>query len=150
MRANSEIQRIENISRAEFEAKFVDPEVPVIITGAHERWRARQSWTAQGLRDRIGPLATRFKFSPGHRHPDFSAKAPAEMFAAREGTFAELIDALTGPAETARRHLLSGEEEWLFKRRAGQPDRKSEKLQSLLSDYELPPLFDQQRLYSSG
>ena len=116
------IERLESLSSELFQTRFVEREIPVVISGAIEHWPARAHWTVAGLRDRIGTKPTRFKVSGTHRHPDFGADGSAQMFATETATFAEFLEKLAGP--DAHRYLLTGEEEWLFKRRRGQADRR--------------------------
>jgi lysine-specific demethylase 8 len=149
MRVLADIERRTAIDRAEFEREFALRNQPVVISGAIEHWPALERWKAPALRARLGGLQTRFKVAREHRHPDFSAASSAEMFRTEGGTFNDFFDGLASEPSEARRYLLTGEEQWLFKRRPGQVDQFTDSLRELFADFYTPNLFDDRRLYSS-
>jgi hypothetical protein len=92
VKSTFEVPRVERPSRREFEERFLFPQRPVIISGAMEDWPARERWTNDYLKEKIGART----FRPWHK---------ADMFEAKEGnsdtppmTFAEYIDLLSGTA----------------------------------------------------
>jgi hypothetical protein len=147
MKVIGKIQRVRGLAPEAFHRDFVLPERPVVLEGAAETWPAVRRWTADALKERIGAFPTRFKSSPSHRHPDFRADTLAATFATRTGTFREFLELIGG--DTGARHLLTGEEEFLLRRRRGNPDERNEKLATLLDDFPLPPFFSESALYSS-
>src|SRR5688572_13651189 len=136
------------MTRREFAVRYDLLERPVVIDGGAEHFRAYKTWNAQTLRERFGKTEIDFKDSNSHRHPDFSAPTAKEAFRRGHGTIAELIDWVTaGPAGERARRLFTGDERWLLRRRGGVTST-DERLSGLLDDVVVPPLFDQERLYT--
>jgi hypothetical protein len=123
---------------------------PLILEGLIEHWPARgaDGWDGPGLVRRIGALPARYKLSPSHRHPDFAASTLGEMFATRETTFAGLLALLARGGSEAARCFLTGDEEFVIRRRPGQPEERNAKLAALFADFELPELFEPDALYT--
>lgn len=141
------IARVPAPSRREFEERYVTPEIPVILTGSIEHWPARRRWTAEELKTRIGHLPTRFKVSRSHRHPDFNAPTLGDMFATQSGSFSEFLGAVT--TADGVHCIMTGEEEFLIRNRPPSAREENAKLAPLLEDFEVPPYFSAERLYSS-
>jgi lysine-specific demethylase 8 len=121
--------------------------VPLVIRGG-AAMPAVGRWNAEYLKQRIGGVRLRHKLSRGHAHPDFTAPTIKEMFALGEGTFAELIDAMTiGPVGERARRLFTGDEEPLLRRRDG-VTTVSELLRPLLDDIVVPERIPPEQLYT--
>jgi lysine-specific demethylase 8 len=147
MRVIGAVARVPAPTREQFEERFVLRERPVILTGGLERWPALQRWSPEALRARLGAVRVRYKHSRGRFHPDFDALDPAVAFATREASFAEFLDALAAPG--AASCFLTGDEEPLLRVRSGPRGRQvSSTLATLLEDFELPPYFDPERIYT--
>jgi lysine-specific demethylase 8 len=151
MRIVGRVERVGALRREEFEERFALPGRPVVIAGAIEHWPARQLWSPEQLGPRLGALKLRYKRSRSHVHPDFEAAQgeganPAAAFATCEAPFGEFLQALQGPE--ASRWLFTGDEEPLLRARPGSGRQVSPALAPLLGDFELPPYFDAQRLYT--
>jgi len=123
---------------------------PLILEGAIEHWPARgaDGWDGAGLARRLGPLPARCKLSPSHRHPDFAAPTLGEMFATRASTFGELLEQIARGGSEAARCFLTGDEEFVIRRRPGRPEERNPKLAVLFPDFELPELFEPDALYT--
>lgn len=142
------VERIAELSRAEFVARFEAPERPVVIVGGAAQLRAAQLWSPAYVKQKWGSIAIDYKRSRSHRHPDFLAPSLGEMFARERGTLGGLIDAVTtGPAEERSRRLFTGDERFLLQRRDGET-RVDPELGALLEDVETPGYVPPERLYT--
>jgi hypothetical protein len=54
VKSTFEVPRVERPSRREFEERFLFPQRPVIISGAMEGWPARERWTNDYLKEKVG------------------------------------------------------------------------------------------------
>jgi Cupin-like domain len=142
------IDRVSRISVEEFNARFEQPEVPVVISGGCAHYRAVSAWTPEYLKQKLGGEQIQFKVSTCHQHPNFHAKTVAEMFARGSSTFAEFIDHVTvGAASERAKRYFTGDERFLMKRRDGVVTR-DEALAPLLEDTEVPEYLPTERLYT--
>ncbi len=146
MRVVGSIERIAPLARVEFEQRFADRDVPVVIEGCTEAWPARARWSPDELGRRFAGVPIRHKVSRSHLHPDFDAADPAIAFATRETTFDAFLAALAGP--DAARWLFTGDEEPLLRVRPGRPRETHARLAALLDDVVLPPYFDTAALHT--
>jgi lysine-specific demethylase 8 len=137
------IRRIEAPSEATFRELFLQPQKPVIISGATTAWRAHGRWTREYLEKTIGSKTVRVKDSGSHIHPDlFSGRTPriATM------RFTDYIDLMWSSDPKRNTKYLSGDET-RFIRAYTQRDPA---LEPLLGDFELPTYFDRKRLHTCG
>jgi hypothetical protein len=142
------VERASNLTRAEFVARFEQPELPVVLVGGAARLRATERWSPEYLKQKWGSVGLEYKLSRSHQHPDFHAASLAEMFARERGTLSSLLDAITsGPQEERARRLFTGDERFLLQRRAGQT-RIDPELGPLLDDVETPELVPAEQLYT--
>ncbi len=146
MRIVGSIERVAPLERAEFEERFANREVPVVIAGGAEGWPARTRWSADELARRFAGVPIRHKASRNHLHPDFDAGEPAIAFATREATFDAFLASLSGP--DAARWLFTGDEEPLLRARPGRPRETHPRLAALLDDVVLPACFDPAALHT--
>jgi lysine-specific demethylase 8 len=64
-----EVSRVESPSRREFEERFLFPRRPVVISGAMEGWPARERWTNDYLKEKVGARTMRpFKARAGRNY----------------------------------------------------------------------------------
>src|SRR5262245_39257965 len=59
VKSTFEVPRVERPSRREFEERFLLPQRPVIVSGAMEGWPARELWTNDYLREKVGARRVR-------------------------------------------------------------------------------------------
>lgn len=129
-------------------ARLDDTDTPMVFEGAVNAWPATRRWNPQHLGDLIGSASVDFKLSSCHQHPDFNRTELKDMFARRRATFAEFFkDILAGSAAERSRHLFTGDEQYLMRRRAG-ITQVDPTLEPLLRDLELRELIDEDRLYT--
>ena len=95
VKSTFEVPRVERLTRREFEERFLFPQRPVIISGAMEGWPAREQWTNDYLKEKVGAHTV---------HP-YKHKAHNPFLDAKKGTsdtlpmkLAEYIDLLAGDA----------------------------------------------------
>jgi len=130
---------------------FVDELVrfdqPAVIRGGARAMPAVERWSVPYLEARLGDVRLKHKLSRSHKHPDFGAASLKEMFALGEGSFGELLAAMTTGLEPERaRRLFTGDEQFLLKRRDG-VTTIGEPLRPLLDDLVVPEIAAE-RLYS--
>jgi len=145
------IERVRPASARELVPALDARDAPLILEGLIDGWPACGSdgWDAAGLVRRIGDRPARCKFSPSHRHPDFGAATLGETFATRETTFGELLERIARGGSEAARCFLTGDEEFVIRRRPGRPEERNAKLAPLFADFEIPELFDPAALYTA-
>lgn len=142
------VERVSNLSPADFAARFERPEQPVVLVGGAASMRATRLWSTDYLEQRWGSLPLEYKLSRSHQHPDFHAASLAEMFARERGTLGSLLNAVTvGPSEERARRLFTGDERFLLQRRDGQT-RIDPELAPLLDDVETPAFVPTEQLYT--
>lgn len=142
------VERVWNLTPADFEARFEQPELPVVLAGAAAKMAAAERWSPDYLKQKWGALGLDYKLSRSHQHPDFHAPSLGEMFARERGTLGSLIDAVTtGPPEARARRLFTGDERFLLQRRDGQT-RVDPELGALLEDVETPEFVPRDQLYT--
>jgi hypothetical protein len=86
VKSTFEVPRVECPSRQEFEERFLFPQRPVIISGAMQGWPARERWTNDYLREKVGARTLR------------PWKPKEKIIDAPPMTLAEYIDLLAGAA----------------------------------------------------
>ncbi len=142
------VERVWDLTPADFEARFEQPELPVVLAGAAAKMAAAERWSPDYLKQKWGALGLDYKLSRSHQHPDFHAPSLGEMFARERGTLGSLIDAVTtGPPEARARRLFTGDERFLLQRRDGQT-RVDPELGALLEDVETPEFVPRDQLYT--
>ncbi len=124
------IERAHRPTRERFEADYVVPGRPVVLTGMMDDWPAMSLWT----RDRLGARAGSRRVVVGSAAAgDFSISPEAgPRYDREEMTFAELLARLDRPP---------GERVYYL-----QAECLEEKLPELLADIRVPPYFDPGRL----
>lgn len=148
MRILGEIERIASVTPDDFRSRFADRDVPVVIAGGARGWPAVERWNVRYLTELLGATVVRYKQSSSHQHPDFHQSTLGAMFARGEGTFAELLQALTtGPRAERSRRIFTGDEQFVLQRRTGTTTLAPE-LAPLYADVSPPHLFDPERLYT--
>jgi lysine-specific demethylase 8 len=143
-----EVERIRVKSLSELAERLEAGRAPLVIQGAIDHYPALATWSADSLSRRLGPVRVRYKLSPSNAHPDFRAGSLAQSFATGESRLDELLTAITSgdPRERSRR-LLTGDEQFLLRRRDG-VTRIHPELSPLLADVEIPPVIPEERLFS--
>jgi Cupin-like domain len=134
IKSTFEVPRVERPSRREFEERFLLPQRPVIISGAMEGWPARERWTNDYLKEKVGARTVRLYKQNAH------ADGPRRvMYDPKKGLsdmppvrFAEYIDLLAG-AEVSDGPLYAG----------GLPIRTA--LPELWPDVRFPPFVDEDK-----
>jgi lysine-specific demethylase 8 len=129
-------------------------ETPLIFEGGVQSWPAvshtspTRNWTRSRLSHLIGETSVDFKHSACHQHPDFHQAELAKMFARQRATFNQFFEqVLEGPAAERSRHLFTGDEQFLMRRRDG-ITQVDEALKPLLADVDLYALVPEARIYS--
>lgn len=83
-----EAQSFDHLEPADFQARFLRPQVPVVVRGAAREWRCCQKWTMDWFRAHYGDETVRhLQIGPG--------ESPRKG-TGRDVTFAEVIDDQTG------------------------------------------------------
>ena len=100
------IDRRENLSYEEFEAEYMYPNRPVIITGALRNWRAMSRWTPEFFKNEFGTL----KFTISNKEGKQNLNKTGEV----EYTMAQFIDRVlestdANPAPYFRNRVLYDE-----------------------------------------
>lgn len=144
----SEVERVRGITLHEFNARFEQPQLPVVIEGGCAHYPAVARWTPEYLKEKLGHEPIQFKLSTCHQHPNFHAKTLPEIFARGSSTLAEFIDSVTtgDPGQRSHRYF-TGDERFLLKRRDGHETRDAA-LAPLLDDVEVPAFLPAERLYT--
>jgi lysine-specific demethylase 8 len=93
-------------------------DTPAVIAGGARDWPAMR-WTPESLKQRLGGVEIAFKHSPDGVHPNFHAKALAEMFATKRARFADFIDSITTGPVPRWHSLFTGDERPVLRRRDG-------------------------------
>lgn len=91
-----EVPRVEHLSRREFEERFLFPQRPVIVSGAMEGWPAREQWTNDYLKEKVGAHTVR----PSQAHSGVHLYDPKKRLNDESPPMklAEYIDLLAGGA----------------------------------------------------
>jgi hypothetical protein len=89
------VPRVEGLSRGEFEERFLFPQRPVIVSGAMKGWPARERWTNDYLKEKIGARTIRVSKGDGCTHLADTKNKIADWSPMK---FAEYIDLLEGGA----------------------------------------------------
>jgi hypothetical protein len=89
-----EVPRVERLSRREFEEHFFRPQRPVIVSGAMEGWPARECWTNDYLKKKVGAHIVR----PSRAHAGTHLHNPKDEVVDMSSpmTLSEYIDLLDG------------------------------------------------------
>jgi hypothetical protein len=100
------------------------------------------------LNELVGQASVDFKHSSCHQHPDFHQPELRSMFARQRSTFADFFArVVTGPAAERSRHLFTGDEQYLMRRRDG-VTHTDPTLMPLLEDLALGELMSEERLFT--
>lgn len=95
VKSTFEVSRVENLSRREFEERFLVPQRPVIISGAMEGWPAREQWSNDYLKEKVGARTVR----PSKAHAGVHLYDPKKQLNDESPmTLAEYIDLLASGA----------------------------------------------------
>jgi Cupin-like domain len=129
VKSTFEVPRVERPSRREFEERFLFPQRPVIISGAMEGWPARERWTNDYLKEKVGARTVRpskaILYDPKKRIND---KSPPMKLA-------EYIDLLAGGAISDGQLYVAQ-----FPIKTGLPE--------LWPDVRFPPFVDEGKYYA--
>jgi lysine-specific demethylase 8 len=160
------VERVECLTREEFERSFVERDKPVIIAGALSGWRALDSWSPRYIADRVGACSVSFKRSSSHVHPGFTeeecrqdgplgivdlARRLKRALGARKGgdkrrqPLSSYLDLIAPESREANRYYLSGDEVKLYGLGKWNPE-----LEPLWNDARLPDQFQPSRLRTIG
>jgi hypothetical protein len=124
------IARVHRPSQAQFEAEYVIPGKPAVLTGVMDDWPAMSSWTKPYFAARAGARHVTVQSAPAG---DFSITPEGgPRYTHEDMTFAALMEQLALP-ESDRVYYL-------------QATCLEEKLPELLADIRVPPYIDQGRL----
>lgn len=142
------IERLRFIDQGVLRTRLESIDEPCIIEGAIDASPALERWSATYLKDKFGSVEIAYKISSCNAHPDLRADRIESMFRLKTSSFSTFIDAITtGPAEERARFLLTGDEEFLLRRRGG-VETRGPALGRLLDDVRLPNVIPDDRLYS--
>jgi Cupin-like domain len=96
VKSTFEVPRVERPSRREFEERFLFPQRPVIVSGAMEGWPARERWTNDYLKEKVGARTVR----PSKAHAGIHLYDPKKRVNDKSPPMklAEYIDLLAGGA----------------------------------------------------
>src|SRR5690349_9361968 len=145
---NIAVERITLKDPTELALTLDDQDVPLIVSGALEGWRAL-AWTPSELARRLPQLEVEYKISTSNAHPDLRQPSADAIFRVERGTFAEFMRLIsTGPEETRSRYLFSGLEKYLIRRRDGRSHIDPD-LAPLLADLNIPPFFHESQLHAA-
>lgn len=101
----TEIGRVHNPTREEFDREFVQKRKPVIITGVADQWRAMSEWTPDYLKATAGQAEVDVHFSEkGNFHRWYTEP---EKRTDLKMKFGDMIDIMRGPAETANKYYMT-------------------------------------------
>jgi hypothetical protein len=70
------IERAHAPSAAEFEARFLSANLPVVLTGLMDTWQASASWTLDFFRERFGAMPTQMRGSDDEAEVFFGGVGP--------------------------------------------------------------------------
>lgn len=107
MKIDGVVPRVESPTQEEFIERFLNPQVPVIITGATRHWRAHSAWTLEYLRKKIEKKRVRLKESGSNIHPDFFSTVSTRYI---ESNFGDYIDLISSNSSERNKRYLSGDE----------------------------------------
>jgi hypothetical protein len=139
------VPRLHRPQRQDFEERFVEPGLPVILTGLLDAWPAWHKWEVDYLRQRVGQARVDYKVSATRVHPDFYAPARPRR---RSGTLESYLERITTGDEAERaRYYLSGDREHLDH---PEPTRVNPDLQALREDLGPLPYFPAGSLRAVG
>lgn len=137
------LPRVDKISVEEFQACYLQPQKPCIITGL-KRWAAYDLWNRSYLRASYGDIVVKASRSVNHRHPDLSQNpAPPPTTKVK---FSDYVDLVWSGATSARNLFVIGDNIALYSSRAAPENQYS----SLSKDVEVPELVDRARLRYVG
>jgi lysine-specific demethylase 8 len=142
------VERVGRLAPDEFASRFELADLPCVLVGGANSWRATRSWTAAYLKEKVGGVEVKFKVSTSHAHPDFHQATLDKMFSLGKGRFGDFLDEVTaGPPGDRSKRLFTGDEQFLIQRRQGKTT-VNEELRVLLDDVEVPSLVPGDRLYT--
>jgi hypothetical protein len=143
MNIEGAVPRIKFTARAEFTEHFLNPQKPVIISGATTNWKANSKWTLEYLRKTVGNKKVRVKDSATNIHPDFFSNAPSRY---AESDLAAYIDLISSSRPERNQRYLSGDEiKILSNYEQFDPD-----LAALNADIEWPEFCDREKIKNVG
>jgi len=144
----AEVEAVHSLEIGEFQRRFEEPSLPVVIRGGARHWRAFGSWSPAYLQQRLGDIDLPHKVSTSNQHPNFLAASLKETFARDTLPLSAFFEAITqGDLEQRARRLFTGDERFLVQRRNGLT-HTDEALAPLLEDLEQPGYFAAERLYT--
>jgi oxalate decarboxylase/phosphoglucose isomerase-like protein (cupin superfamily) len=137
------VPRLESPTRAQFTERFMNPQTPVIISGATKHWKAHSAWTLDYLRLKIGRKQIRVKESATHLHPDLFSNIPSRY---RESEFSEYIDLVASNSPERNKRYLSGDEIRIL----SDYTNVDPTFGLLRDDFETPGYFDREQIKTIG
>ena len=100
------IPRIEPFDTADITARYIDPEMPVVISGWAANWPARHKWQPEYLGRVAGNIRVPAIESDSGKFPDFNPHAKVRAI---EVDFADYLESIVNGHEQARRRLINGD-----------------------------------------
>lgn len=143
-----EVERCDGRSPERIAERLANAQTPLLISGGAAAWPAVARWSPLYLEQLLGPLEIGYKSSTSNAHPDFRVPGLARMFARERSSLSEFFRKISsGPESDRCRHLFTGDEQYLLRRRAGETSIDPG-LGPLLSDIQTPPFFPEDRLHT--
>lgn len=143
MKIEGVVPRIEVPTKAEFNEAFVNPQRPVIISGATSHWKAHKAWTLESLHAKIGRKRVRVKESATNIHPDFFSSVSGRY---AESSFGDYIDLISSTRPERNKRYLSGDEIRIL----SDYNRVDPDLAPLCDDFEAPEYCDREQIKTIG
>ena len=141
------LDRVNCPSREEFEARYVNVDKPVILTGLIDDWPATRKWDLAYLDRCVGHVDVSYKVSETGSHPPLNDAGLVQ--AARETTtLSAYVDRVWSqlPEDERCKYCLAGDDVFVLE----QWDRYHPELKTLLEDFAVLPYFDPERLETIG
>jgi cupin-like protein len=142
------VERTSSEDVDELARRLEQGDVPLVIAQGAAKWPAIERWTPEYLCSLLGPIEIPYKVSTSNAHPDFRVSGLAQMFARGRAPLSRFLESIgSGPRAERSRHLFTGDERFLMRRRSDQTSVDPE-LAPLLVDVLIPPLFPEERLHT--
>ena len=88
----TEIERLDNPTREQFERDYVNQNRPVILTGVSSNWPAMTKWTPENLRANYGDRAIEARFEEhGDFHAYYTPEVPIDLRSMKLSEYLDLL-----------------------------------------------------------